>query len=102
MSDFDFDHWAGLARRDPPAYFRARERAIMGFIDAHPEAQAARLREIQARIDCVRVVCANPSVATRQLTAMLEEHLLALQDAMNRLLELSDDFGRSLGGPASS
>jgi len=101
VSDFDFDHWANLARRDPPAYFRARERAIMRFIDGHPEAQAARLREVQAHIDCVRVVCVSPHHATRQLAVMLEEHLQALQLAMDRLLELSDDLGRHLGKAGS-
>jgi hypothetical protein len=102
VSDFDFDHWASLARRDPPAFFRARERAIMRFINAHPEPQAARLREIQNHIDCLRAVCASPAQATRQLTAMLEDHLLALQDAMQRLLEASNDFSRSLGNPGPS
>lgn len=74
----------------------------MRFIDAHPEPQAARLREIQNHIDSLRVVCASPAQATRQLTAMLENHLLVLQDAVQRLLEASNDFSRSLGksGPS--
>lgn len=95
--DFDFDHWAGLARRDPPAFFRARERAIGRFIDAHPPAQAQRLREIQSHIDCMRAVCVSPGQASRQLVSHLEDHLAALQAAMDRLVRLTDDLGRRLG-----
>lgn len=88
MGDFDFDRWSELARRDPPAYFRAREREIQRFIDDHSEAQAARLREVQANIDCLRAVGGSPRQTTRQLVGLLEEHLLALQWALERLQAL--------------
>lgn len=97
MPDFDFDHWAGLARRDPRAYFSARDKVIRRFIDGHPPAQAQRLWEMQAHIDCVRVVCATPGQATSQLSNLLEEHLQALHGAMDRLLQLTESLSRSLG-----
>jgi hypothetical protein len=102
VADFDFDHWAELARRDPPAYFRARQRVVSRFIDNHPPAQAQRLREVQARIDCLRAMSAGPVQATRQLAALLEEHVEALHVAMGRLLTLSEGFGRGPGSPGAS
>jgi hypothetical protein len=93
VADFDFDHWADLARRDPPAYFRARERALSGFIDSHPPVQAKRLWEVQARIDSLRVVAAAPGEATRQLACLLQDHLEALHAALERLLALSRSSG---------
>lgn len=88
MGRFDFDHWADLARRDPPAYFRAREREIRRFIDSHPDTQATRLREVQAHIDCLRAVGGSPRQTTYQLMSLLEEHLQALQWALEHLQSL--------------
>lgn len=101
MADFDFDQWADLARRDPPAYFRARERVLRGFIDAHPPAQAQRLRETQARIDCLRAMSAAPVQASRQLAQLMGEHVTALQAALERLLVLSRGLGRPPAPPGS-
>lgn len=85
MSDFSFDDWASLARRDPVAFFHARDRYLQGFIDAHPPAQAARLRVFQAEIDCARSLAGTPLLATRQLMAMVESHLEALRLAVDEL-----------------
>ncbi|MBL8447149.1 MAG: DUF3135 domain-containing protein [Zoogloeaceae bacterium] len=101
MAEFDFDHWANLAREDPPAYFRARARVIRRFIDAHTPAQAERLEEVQARIDTVRVVCANPRDASCQLAEMLEGQLRTLHDALDRLMALSEELAAALGAPNS-
>ncbi|MBL8439326.1 MAG: DUF3135 domain-containing protein [Zoogloeaceae bacterium] len=96
LAEFDFDHWASLARDDPPAYFRARARAIRRFIDAHSPDQAERLEETQAKIDSVRVVCGNPRHASYQLAGMLEEQLRTLHDALDRLLALSEELTAAL------
>ena len=99
MAEFDFDHWANLARSDPAAFFLARERAINSFIDSHSASEAERLREMQAHIDYVRATSASPSYAARQLSFMLEEHLTALRLAMGRLLDLSEELGHCLRRP---
>lgn len=72
---FDFDHWSELARRDPAAFFRARQRTIERFIDGHPQPEAARLREMQVFIDCVRVSSGTPLCAVRNITGMMQECL---------------------------
>lgn len=90
VSEFNFERWADLARRDPRAYYRARERAIRTFIDAHPAVQAEGLRELQARIDSLRALAGNPGQATRELTEQLQEHLEALEVALGRLESLAE------------
>lgn len=84
MPSFDFDHWSDLARRDPPAFFRERERAIAAFIDAHPEARGP-LTELQARIDALRAQAATPARALRGILGLLEDHLHALEGGQRRL-----------------
>lgn len=101
VSEFDFERWAELARRDPRAYYRARERAIRTFIDAHPAVQAERLLELQARIDGLRALAGNPGQATRELTDQLQEHLEALEVALGRLESLAGKLASRLREPGS-
>ncbi|HCX34770.1 MAG TPA: hypothetical protein DHV08_15290 [Rhodocyclaceae bacterium] len=77
VSSFDFDHWSELARRDPQAFFRCRERAIAAYIDAHPGSRE-RLAALQARIDELRAVAGTPAQALRGIFALLDEQLRAL------------------------
>lgn len=79
MAGFDFDHWCELAKRDPVAFFRARRRLIERFIDAHPAAQASRLREMQAFIDCVRIASGTPMCAVRNIAGMMQERMEVLR-----------------------
>ena len=96
MRSFDFDHMVELAQRDPAAYFRARTRLIDGFIDGHPPGQAARLRELQWRIDNLRAVTASPIQILEQLGVMIGDHVEALQMCALRLGQASDGFDRAL------
>ncbi len=83
-SNFDFDAWCDLATRDPPHYFRERERAISAFIAERPESEQS-LRELQTRIDRVRAISGSPAIAARELGRMLHEHLVALSDHLKQL-----------------
>ena len=82
MSEVDFDHWCELARRQPEHFFRERERVIGRFIDAHPPAQAERLRELQSRIDDTRAVAGNPLRAAKLMLGLMEDNLEALQSRL--------------------
>ena len=90
MSDssepFDFDAWAELASRDPQAYFRKRERAILEFISEHPH-RHQMLMDLQARIDAMRAMSGSPQQALRGLASMLNDHLEALSISMSALRE---------------
>lgn len=52
--DFDFGHWAFLARTDPDAFERLRLECLEAVINAAPEPQRRRLRGLQFRIDMER------------------------------------------------
>jgi alkylation response protein AidB-like acyl-CoA dehydrogenase len=95
MSDpsepFDFDAWAELASRDPQAYFRQRERAILEFISAHPHRQEM-LMELQARIDAMRAISGSPQQALRGLAGMMAEQLQALSNSMRELREETEQL----------
>lgn len=92
MANFDFDHWCGLAERDPEAFFRARHGAIERFIQARPALEAQRLREVQSRIDCARMAAGTPLNAMREMSRLMQERLqllceqeVALTEATRRL-----------------
>ena len=79
MSQFDFDHWSALARRDPEGFFRARRAEIERYIAAQPPEAAAKLREMQQRIDCNRAHAGCPMKALACLVGMIQERLRLLR-----------------------
>lgn len=83
---FDFDAWTDLARRDPQAYFRQRERAILDFIERHVDSRET-LFELQAHIDAMRAVAGSPQQALRGIVGMLEDRLEALALRLEALRE---------------
>lgn len=94
-SHFDFDAWCDLARRDPPAFFRARQRAIAEFIDAHPHVRE-KLLILQAQIDGLRATAGTPALALQGIVGMLDDHLAALSGQLCLLREETDRFGELL------
>ncbi len=55
VSDFDFEHWRKLAKSDPAAFEKQREKAIGDFIDGLPNAHVQeRMRRLQWRVDMER------------------------------------------------
>jgi hypothetical protein len=87
--DFDFDHWSALARRDPAAFFLAREQVISEFIAAAPSDQTVQLVEFQRLIDGSRAQAGTPLKAVRQMMGMIGDQLEALQAQMQRLSDES-------------
>mgnify|MGYP001398933073 CR=1 FL=1 len=96
---FDFDHWMQLAEKDPMVFFRARERAIRLFIEAHPDS-ASRLTELQARIDAMRAVAGSPLQAARAISAMLERNLEQLAETLQKLQTEAEAMQAVSGGLA--
>lgn len=92
---FDFDAWCELARRDPPAFFRARQRAITEFIDAHPQVRE-KLLVLQAQIDSLRASAGTPALALQGIVGMLDDHLAALSGHLSQLREETERFNQTL------
>lgn len=95
--EFDFDYWSQLARRDPVAFFAARERIIREFIASAPAASVADLEVLQALIDGTRLQAGNPIKAVRQLMGMIGDHLDALRAQMTALRAEADALAGKSG-----
>jgi len=90
VSPFDFEFWNNLARTDPQAFFRERERVIRQFIDdAHPEARD-RLIDLQAQIDGMRAMAGTPQAALRGIFGLLDDCLGALGGQLAELRREAD------------
>ncbi|HEX5127983.1 MAG TPA: DUF3135 domain-containing protein [Rhodocyclaceae bacterium] len=79
LDHFDFDYWSALAKRDPAAFFAARQQLIDEFIDAAPVQHRQALRVLQDMIDGARAEACSPLHATRQMMSMIGDHLQAMQ-----------------------
>lgn len=98
---FDFDAWSELAKRDPQAYFRQRERVILDFIASHPENQESLLA-LQSRIDGMRAMAGSPQQAVRQLGVALADHLEALGGRLQTLREEAEKLHHLYQGAVGS
>lgn len=87
MSDFDFDEWCALAKRDPQAFFDARQREVEALICSAPQSLQGKLWDLQRCIDCERVRAGTPMRALKCLAVMMQERLEAL-DQQNRELRV--------------
>lgn len=83
--EFDFDAWCELARSDPAAYFRERDRAIAEFIEAQPPHQRERLRALQDQIDGLRITSGTPARALAGIFGLMGDHLQALAGQVGEL-----------------
>lgn len=88
QQQFDFDDWACLAQRDPPA-FEARRRAVLdAFIEQCPTSRRQRLRRLQWRIDRERDRCGTPLAACLRLSDWMWRSFAGddgLVDSLDRL-----------------
>lgn len=89
--NFDFDHWSQLARRDPAAFFAAREKLIADFIASVPVEHRESLRSMQAMIDATRAEAGSPMNAVRRMMGMMADHLDAMR---GQLVELQSETGK--------
>lgn len=86
--DFDFSHFAELAKTDPEAFERARERLIDELIEQAPAGQRRRLRGLQFRIDMERRRAKTPYAACVSVSRMMWETFNnEFRPALLRLLE---------------
>jgi len=80
-SNFDFDEWLELSRRDPESFEVRRLQSIEELINSAPEERQHRLRCLQWKIDRVRDKMATPMAACVAISDMMWDSL----DKLNQL-----------------
>ena len=70
-TEFDFDHWATLARDDPARFERDRRVALARALRRIPVRRRRRLRCLQWRIDQIRCTSRTPLAACIRLSQMM-------------------------------
>ncbi len=86
--EFDFDHWAELARKDPEAFEEKRSAIIKSTIEQSPTRLQRRLQGIQWQVDTVRSNSTNPMAACLKISNMMWKSVLeedGLLDNLNQL-----------------
>jgi hypothetical protein len=80
-SDFDFDEWLDLLKRDPESFENRRLESIEELIVNAPEDKQHRLRCLQWKIDRVREKMPTPLAACVAISDMMWDSL----DKLNQL-----------------
>ncbi|MCI0507849.1 MAG: DUF3135 domain-containing protein [Gammaproteobacteria bacterium] len=81
QSNFNFDEWLELSRRDPETFESRRLESIEEFINSVPEDKQHRLRCLQWKIDRVREKMPTPLAACVAISDMMWNSL----DRLNQL-----------------
>lgn len=87
-NEFDFDYWMELAESDSEAFENERRKTIEELILSMPEQYHKRLRQLQWKIDTVRMVSPNPLASCIRISTMLMDHTYGeggFLDALNSL-----------------
>jgi len=88
--EFDFDHWAKLAKDDPAGFEAQRMQILEALIADAPERLRHRLRGMQWQLDQVRSRSSNPMASCLRMSRMMWEKVLGedgLLDSMRGLGE---------------
>ena len=80
-SNFDFDEWLELSKRDPESFENRRLQSIEELINSAPEDRQHRLRCLQWKIDRVRDKMSTPLAACVAISDMMWDSL----DKLNQL-----------------
>lgn len=80
-SNFNFDEWLDLSKRDPVSFESRRLESIEEFINSVPEDKQHRLRCLQWKIDRVRAKMPTPLAACVAISDMMWDSL----DRLNQL-----------------
>ena len=80
-SNFNFDEWLELSKKDPESFESRRLQEIEELISSAPEDKQQRLRCLQWKIDRVRDKMATPMAACVAISDMMWDSL----DTLNQL-----------------
>lgn len=92
---FDFDNWATLARRDPQAFEKQRNRVLEAAILSAPAARQPQLRRTQWKLDQIRRNSATPLAACLHMQRLLWEKVAGENGLLECLQRLA---GQDNGG----
>lgn len=93
-SNFDFDEWLELSKRDPESFETRRLQEIEDLINNAPEDKQHRLRCLQWKIDRVRDKMATPLAACVAISDMMWDSL----DTLNQLYHDCEAVTSQKGG----
>ena len=89
-TEFDFDEWAKLAKEDPDAYERMREKMIQEVIDSTSPEIKRRMQGLQWKIDQIRSTSANPMSSCLKISQMMWDNVLGEDGLLDHMRQLSD------------
>ena len=95
--EMDFDAWLEVARRDPQAFEALRLAAIEEAIEKAPQANRARLRRLQWRIDQERRLAHSPIDACIRTSRLMWRGVIGPGGLQERLNELQARLGGTPG-----
>jgi hypothetical protein len=78
-----------LARENPEALETLRRELIDSYISSAPERVQLRLRQLQFRIDGIRITSRSPLAVSRKIHALMQEFLFQLKDKLQQFGDLS-------------
>ncbi len=96
MQADEFQRWMWLARNDPEAFERERDKAVNEVISNAPERLQARLRGLQFRIDMERRKARTPLIACLRISSMMWDAVLGkegLRDALTSFSSITEGRG---------
>ena len=94
---FDFDHWATIARDDPDRFELMREALLEEMIQQSPDNIRQRMEGLQWKINQVRNRSANPMTSCLRISRMMWDSVLGEQGLLTAL-ETPEKILRPLAG----
>ena len=98
LLDFDFDHWANVAKQDPEQFEQMRLELIDELMEQVPESYKPRIQGLQWQIDQIRNQADNPMAACLSISQKMWDKvygekglLVALQEPEKILQSLNDN-----------
>lgn len=68
---FDFEHWAGMAKKNPEAFETMRKKCLAELIEQAPERVRRRMEGLQWQVEVIRERSANPMAACLSISQMM-------------------------------
>lgn len=90
MTNFNFDEWVDLYRKDPVAFENKRKEILESLIMGSSERNRPMLRLIQLECDAIRQTT-DPLSATIEISRMMVERLNRLKAPITELREILED-----------
>ncbi len=81
----DFDFWMQLARNDPEAFEKSRQKKIEELISQAPAGQRRRLRGLQWQIDQTRKLAGSPMASCLAISNMMWDSFYLLHQKQREL-----------------